>query len=183
MQYKISTHFEKIKARVLWEAEVHPEELVCYSFATCWWCILRDNPYKIRGTHGLPCDPRGAVLYQGPIKEFIDAAVNGDHNHYGKHGLQAFWSSYHGVVLRQDHTMLASTVLTGKAKFSSDWKPWAFKGWDEYNKVLDEHFKNQTETEKRLAEQEEKLRDLNQQLTPEMKQKMLDDLIKELNDG
>jgi hypothetical protein len=159
MQPWVSTNFEKIKARVLWEYETNPEELVCYSTGTCWWCILRDNPYRAT----VPCDPLGAVLLQAPIKAFIDKA-NENPAHYGKHGIQAFWAAYHGVI------------LTGC------WLPTALKSWEEYNKLLDEYFKNQTETEKRLVEQEEKLMALNQQLSPEMKQKMLDDLIKELND-
>jgi len=115
---KISVNFDKIKARVLWEYVTNPEELVCYSTGSCWWCILRDNPYK----YCLPTDPLGAVLLQAPIKEFIDNA-NENTDHYGKHGIQAFWAAYHGVVLTE--------TQMGR------WVPTALTSWDEYNKLLD----------------------------------------------
>ena len=79
--------------------------------------------YKKPGGIGLPCDPRGGMLFQtgeGDLQKFLDSAKE-NVEHYGKHGLRAFYASYHGVVVTEDG------------------KPTCFTSWDKYNALLDKH--------------------------------------------
>ena len=70
---------------------------------------------------GLPCDPRGSVLFQTEhVEEFIQTAKNKS-AHYGKHGIRAFLAAHHlnCVVGLFDMRSTSGTH------------------WEEYNKALD----------------------------------------------
>ena len=94
-----------------------------YGANTMWWTSNEADLYKKPGGIGLPCDPRGGMLFQtaeGDLQKFLDSAKE-NVEHYGKHGLRAFYASYHGVVVTEDG------------------KPTCFTSWDEYNALLDKH--------------------------------------------
>lgn len=122
------------------KAKAGSARLLVYGANTCWWRILGEgepigyerpapdlgpNPAIRRADGsrlGLPCDPRGGMLFQldGPeeIRGFI-AAAEANPNRYGRHGLAAFVASYHGNVV------------------TSAGLPTCFRTWDEYNALLD----------------------------------------------
>jgi hypothetical protein len=98
-----------------------PQQMAYYAVHTCWWGF--DTYYSISGNaRGLPCDPRGSVLMQGPADKFIEAAEKNP-DHYGEHKLLAFAAAFHGNVL----------TLTGK--------PTSFEGWVSYNILLNHWMK------------------------------------------
>jgi hypothetical protein len=77
-------------------------------------------------TTGLPCDPRGGVLFQtDDVKGFLDAAI-ANQEHYGKHRLRAFMAAHHSNcwlgINGQQH--------------------WCSPDWQDYNDALDrlDHF-------------------------------------------
>ena len=76
------------------------------------------EPVKQR--FGVPCDPRGAVLYEGVLSDFLRSAREADIKlgHYGKHGLRAFLSAHH-------------------LNSSLDGKPWSEITWQHYNDAID----------------------------------------------
>lgn len=78
---------------------------------------------RARRAHGrgLPCDPRGSVLFQtDDAAGFLKAAeLHG--SHYGRHGIRAFMAAHH-----------QNCVLT-----LVDERPWSGASWDEYNDALD----------------------------------------------
>lgn len=87
-----------------------------YGVMTCWWKI-GDPVYK--NSIGLPCGPRGEVLFEMPDpKKFVEAA-QGAVKHYGKHGMDAFVAAYHGNLIDKDG------------------KPTSLEGWGKYNEILD----------------------------------------------
>ena len=70
---------------------------------------------------GLPCDPRGSVLFMTDhVEGFLTAAENSS-AHYGKHGLRAFMAAHHLNCIE------SSTSL----------RPWSAAGWQEYNDAID----------------------------------------------
>lgn len=63
-----------------------------YGARTTWWTADPSTRFE-HPDGGLPCDPRGGVLFQldgiGPCLDWI-AAAKRDPERYGKHGLVAF---------------------------------------------------------------------------------------------
>jgi len=89
-----------------------------YAVQTCWWKI-GDPIYKHPATN-LPCGPRGEMLLEtGNPTGFIELAEKNP-EHYGRHGLRAFVTAYHG------------NVVTKKGKL-----PTSLVGWERYNDLLD----------------------------------------------
>lgn len=82
-------------------------------------------PYveRARRNHGsgLPCDPRGGVLFQtDDIEGFLSSAEE-NAQHYGRHGLRAFMAAHH-----------ANSFLSEQEP-----RPWCSADWDEYNDAID----------------------------------------------
>jgi len=114
-------------------------KMVFYGANTCWWTT---NPEDLGTTQprndrfmgellpdpgGIPCDPRGGVLFQTEnVENFLDTA-EANAKHYGPNGLDAFMAAYHGNLMAKSNT-----------NPDADWKPWCFASWGEYNVVLDE---------------------------------------------
>jgi hypothetical protein len=92
---------------------------VYFAMHTCWWTHDPSHLYTLPGT-SIPCDPRGSVLMNAPLADFI-AAAEGNPGHYGKHGLAAFMAAHH----------LNCQVA------ADDPRPTSLKTWDEYNQALD----------------------------------------------
>lgn len=70
---------------------------------------------------GLPCDPRGSVLFQTEhVEAFIQTAKEKS-EHYGKHGIRAFLAAHH------------LNCVVGLF----DKRPTSGVHWDEYNKGID----------------------------------------------
>ncbi len=94
--------------------------MIFYSATTCWWTHDPAHLGKTAGGHGLPCDPRGGVLFQTEdVEGFLRCAEQGP-DHYGKHGLRAFMAAHHLNCLHSEE----------------DPRPWCMRTWDEYNEVL-----------------------------------------------
>lgn len=93
--------------------------MIFYGANTCWW--THDPDHLGRTDSGLPCDPRGGMLFQTEsVEKFLNAAeLNAEH--YGRHGLMAFMAAHHQncVKAKEDRT------------------PWCFSAWEEYNRILD----------------------------------------------
>src|SRR5262249_15436648 len=92
---------------------------IYYAANTCWWTHNPAHLGKLPDS-GLPCDPRGSVLFQteeGDAERFPTSA-EANLNHYGKHGLRAFMAAHH-----------QNAHLNGR--------PWSARRWDSYNAVLD----------------------------------------------
>ena len=93
---------------------------IFYSTHTCWWThdpkdlgVLKDC--------GLPCDSRGAPLYQTEDVEGFLSKAEANPEHYGKHGLRAFMVSHHQNSYLDDGSM----------------RHWCERSWDDYNAALD----------------------------------------------
>ena len=104
-----------------------PYRMAFYGANTCWWTSSEEDLY----THetGLPCDPRGGMLFQsaeGELDKFIKEA-EAHPERYGKHGIRVFLASYHGVVVTEDG------------------KPTCFDNWNMYNDLLDIYDKEKNE--------------------------------------
>lgn len=100
-------------------------KMIFYGANTCWWT---HDPKHLGSTQpdgsGIPCDPRGGVLFQTEnAARFLEKALSKP-EHYGRHGLKAFWASHH-----------SNLTTTGKDGVE---KPWCFVSWEEYNQVLDQ---------------------------------------------
>lgn len=94
-------------------------EMIYYAAWTCWWTHNKNDLYKTDS--GIPCDPRGAVLFQtDDVKGFLKATIK-DPTYYGKHGLEAFIAAHH------------ANCYTDEMRA----RHWSFKSWDEYNAILD----------------------------------------------
>ena len=100
--------------------------MVFYGATTCWW-THDPKDLSCLPHHGVPCDPRGGVLFETnkPGKFLQDAAKN--EKHYGKHGLRAFMLAHHGCV------------VTDRGA------PTCFATWDEYSDLIDAHEGNAEE--------------------------------------
>jgi hypothetical protein len=73
-----------------------------------------------KASRGLPCDPRGSVLFMtDDVEGFLTAAENNS-AHYGRHGLRAFMAAHHQNCI--DPRSLRPTSATT---------------WDEYNDAID----------------------------------------------
>jgi hypothetical protein len=92
-------------------------KMVFYGVRTPWWTFDPDHLYR-RLRSGLPCDPRGGVLWQAdkPLR-FLGEGV-ADPSHYGKHGIRAFLLAYHGCVVNNG-------------------RPTCLRTWEEYNDLID----------------------------------------------
>lgn len=114
---------------------------VYYATRTCWWTVDGADLYRMeevvppppagseaaralailhkagRSVPSLPCDPRGSVLMMtDDVEGFLRSAEEGA-DHYGRFGLKAFMSAYHGNVVVGD-------------------RPTSLETWDLYNDVL-----------------------------------------------
>lgn len=116
------------------EAEAVMEEIrrdrlqwIFYSVASPWWTHHLPTEYHTKG--GLPCDPRGAMLFEtqrGDALKFIQLAIDNP-DRYGKHGLRTFMAALHGCV----H---AVTILQcGSEKCL----PTCLDTWNDYNRLID----------------------------------------------
>lgn len=70
---------------------------------------------------GLPCDPRGGVLFQTDDVEGFLKAAESNATHYGRHGLRAFMAAHH-----------LNCILS-----FNNCKPWCSPDWDDYNAAID----------------------------------------------
>jgi hypothetical protein len=94
--------------------------MIFYGANTCWWTHDPNHLGRLPDS-GLPCDPRGGVLFQtDDVEGFLRAAEEAP-DHYGRHGLQAFVAAHHENCTMGD----------------DDPTPWAFPTWDEYNDAID----------------------------------------------
>lgn len=95
-------------------------EMIFYGANTCWW--THDPSHLCKHPSGLPCDPRGGMLFEtDQVDKFLDAA-EASPEHYGRHGLRAFEAAHHlnmRVGIR-DH------------------RSTCFREWEEYNAAIDE---------------------------------------------
>lgn len=100
-------------------------KLLRYGANTCWWGMDDDPWYNTKTDgSGLPCDPRGGMLFETthPI-DFIHAAeehVKGGGTTYGKHGLRTFLLALHGCVV------------------TDNGKPTCFQTWKQYEDLIAE---------------------------------------------
>ena len=97
-------------------------KMAFYGANMMWWTANEDDLYKKPGI-GLPCDPRGGMLFQtgeGDLDKFLTSAEENT-EYYGKHGLRAFYASYRGVVVTKDG------------------KPTCLDSWGAYNDLIDEY--------------------------------------------
>ena len=94
---------------------------VYYSVSTTWWTVSMDDLYR-HPKNGLPCDSRGCMLLTGDPAKFI-AGAEDNVKKYGKHGINAFITAYHGNI-----------ILQGKG-----W-PTCLDNWEEVNRLLDEGY-------------------------------------------
>ena len=94
---------------------------IVWGALTCWWKI-GDPVYTL--SNGLPCGPRGEVLfeYDNPI-EFIQNARN-NVEHYGKYGLKAFLLAYHGQIITKDDLPTSLDRWEDYNKLIQKWKLW-----------------------------------------------------------
>lgn len=88
---------------------------------TTWWSLYLPE-YMPYTSSGLPCDPRGCMLFQGNFAEYWNK-VKVDASHFGKHGLRAFIAAFHGNI----------------EVFTEDrgWRPTSLTTWDEVNALID----------------------------------------------
>lgn len=94
--------------------------MIFYGANTCWW--THDARHLGRHASGLPCDPRGGMLFQTEDVEAFLADAERNATFYGKHGLKAFEAAH--------HVNCTVGVL--------DPRPTCFSSWDDYNRILDE---------------------------------------------
>lgn len=93
---------------------------IWYGATTCWWTHKEEHLNR-HPEAGLPCDPRGGVLFQtNQAEEFLKAA-EANAEHYGKHGIKAFLAAHN------DNMAVSETIP----------QPTCFRTWDEYNAILD----------------------------------------------
>lgn len=96
--------------------------MIYYGALTPWWSAELPG-YR---TGGVPCDPRGGVLFETDSPDGFLHTARTSVMHYGKHGLRAFLLAYHGCV-----------VVDGGEK---DGYPTCLKNWDEYNNLIDKTY-------------------------------------------
>lgn len=93
---------------------------IYYGANTCWWT---HDPQHLgtTTTSGLPCDPRGGVLFETDDVEGFLKAAEDNAAHYGRHGLRAFVAAHH-----------LNCILS-----FSGCRPWCSPNWEDYNAALD----------------------------------------------
>jgi len=139
-------------AMTLSEVRAARPSTIYYGARTCWWThdpthlgrtsgstiradgtIVDDRTGKVMGSMpiasgrerkvgGLPCGPRGEVLYQTDDVEGFLSSAEQNPQHYGRHGLEAFMAAHH---------LNCAVDATTR-------RPWSFESWDDYNRILDE---------------------------------------------
>ena len=71
-------------------------EMIFYGANTCWWTHNPDHMGRTQeGKFGLPCDPRGDVLYQTEDVVGVLKAAEEKPEYYGVHGLDTFMAAHH----------------------------------------------------------------------------------------
>ena len=99
---------------------------IYYGARTCWW--THDSRHLGRHKSGLPCDPRGGVLFEtDDVEDFLRAAEQETQKspkscQYGRHGLRAFMAAHH-----------LNCVVS-----ATDRRSTCFVSWEDYNRILDE---------------------------------------------
>jgi len=65
-EYRL-TH--KVRLEQITDFMQRPNQQVVTAVKTCWWSLWDDEwlPYK---RSGIPCDPRGSMLFQGEATKF-----------------------------------------------------------------------------------------------------------------
>lgn len=96
-------------------------DTIFYGAMTCWWTHDPVHLGRTADGHGLPCDPRGGVLFQTEDVEGFLRSAEENPDHYGRHGLRAFMAAHHLNCLYSE----------------GDPRPWCMATWDEYNEALD----------------------------------------------
>lgn len=96
--------------------------MIFYGANTCWWTTDREHLY--RHSSGLPCDPRGGMLFQTDKPEDFLKAAEQNIGYYGKYGLRAFLLAYHGCVVVRDGNKAGLPTCGAE--------------WEDYEKLLDE---------------------------------------------
>lgn len=94
-------------------------EKVFYAVHTTWWTTDPSDLYK--KDSGLPCDPRGSVLFETDNVDGFFRAAEENADHYGRHGLRAFMAARHGVIV------------------APNGNPTSIKTWDQVNHLIDAH--------------------------------------------
>lgn len=93
---------------------------IYYSSRTCWW--THDPAHLCRHPQaGIPCDPRGAPLFETDDAEGFLRRAEQIPEHYGRHGLRAFMAAHH------------LNAVVGV----SDLRATCGTEWEEYNAALD----------------------------------------------
>lgn len=96
-------------------------DMIFYGATTCWWTHDPAHLGRTAVEPGLPCDPRGGVLFQTEDVEGFLRGAEENPDHYGRHGLRAFVSAHHLNCQRSEE----------------DARPWCMRTWEEYNDALD----------------------------------------------
>ena len=111
-----------IKAITLEQIVALAPPMIFYSALTCWWTHDRLHLQR-HPVSKLPCDPRGAPLYETKhVMEFFrQARLKAREGVYGKHGLDAFVAAHH------------LNCLTSEA----DRRATCFTTWKDYNDLID----------------------------------------------
>lgn len=105
-----------------------------------------------KAAKGLPCDPRGSVLFQTEkVEAFIQTAKEKS-AHYGKHGIRAFLAAHH-----------LNCIIS-----SFDPRPTSGADWQEYNDALD-----RLDEMKRVVEEFRKAEDQSKFIKEKMKPEKL----------
>ena len=110
---------EVIERLTLTEVRASGAAKIFYSPLTCWW--THDPAHLSQLPGGIPCGPRGEVLFEtDDVRGFLDMA-EAQPEHYGRYGLRAFMAAHHlNCVVSLD-----------------DRRSWSAETWDEYNDALD----------------------------------------------
>lgn len=94
--------------------------MIFYGANTPWW-THRASDLRRHPQSGIPCDPRGGVLFQTDnVIGFIESAVKNP-EHYGRHGIRAFMAAHN------DNCQVSET----------DTRKTCLDNWDQYNEALD----------------------------------------------
>jgi hypothetical protein len=94
--------------------------MIFYGANTPWW-THRASDLCRHPISGLPCDPRGGMLFQTDnVIGFIESAVH-NAEHYGRHGIRAFMAAHN------DNCQVSET----------DSRSTCMDNWGQYNDALD----------------------------------------------
>lgn len=93
---------------------------IYYGANTCWWTHDPKHLRRLPPTrHGLPCDPRGGMLFETDNVEKFLSCAEAATEHYGRHGLRAFIAAHHDNCRTEDG------------------RPWCAESWEHYNAAID----------------------------------------------